>query len=111
VRTSPRRYSRVLLFIYPLGESVHLTNFNLYLTPGLQDKIVRYERYKEDSFISFPLTCGKLCSYCSKGAHKEKRHLKGCLTLAHCFLPYLLIGRGLKRQEETVTSPPMLPQI
>jgi len=74
---------------------VHLTDLNLYLTPRLQDKIVRYERYKEDSFISFPPTCGKLCSYYSKGALKEKRHLKGCLTLAHSFLPYLLTGHGL----------------
>ena len=36
VSTSPGRYSRESLFIFlPLGESVHLTNPNLYLTHGL----------------------------------------------------------------------------
>jgi len=59
---------------------VHLNNPNLYSTPRVQDKIVRYERYRENSFISVLLTCGKLCRYCSKGAPKEKRHHRGCLT-------------------------------
>jgi len=80
--TSSERYSRVLLFIYPLGENVHMTNLSLYLTPGLQDKIVRIKRYREDSFVSLLLTCGKLCGYCSKGVSKEKIHHREYLTPA-----------------------------
>jgi len=56
------------------------TNPVLTTTPGLQDNIVRIKRYRENSFVSFPLTYGKLCGYCSKGVPREKRHLRGCLT-------------------------------
>jgi len=87
------------------------TNLVLTATPGLQDKIVRIRRYRENSFVSLPLTCGKLCGYCSKGVPREKRHLKGCLTLAHKFLPYLLTGRGLRRHQGDYHFPLLLPQI
>jgi len=59
------------------------TNLVLTTTLGLQDKIVRIKRYRENSFVSFPLTYGKLCGYCSKGVPREKRDLKRCLTLTH----------------------------
>ena len=48
------------------------TNLVLTNTQGLQDKIVRYERHRENYFIDIPLTYGKLCGYCSKG-YLEKR--------------------------------------
>jgi hypothetical protein len=47
---------------------MYLTKPNLYFTPELQDKIVRYKRYRVNSFVSVPLNCGKLCNYCSKGS-------------------------------------------
>jgi hypothetical protein len=36
------------------------TNLILTTTPGLQDKIERIKRYRENSFVSLPLTYGKL---------------------------------------------------
>jgi len=41
-------------------------------TPRLQDKIARIKRYRENSFVGPPLTCGKLYGYCSKGVAREK---------------------------------------
>jgi hypothetical protein len=61
---------------------VQKTNPVLTTNPRLQDKIARIKRYRENSFISLPVTCGKLCGYCSKGVHREKRHLRGC-SLVH----------------------------
>jgi len=45
-------------------------------TRRLQDKIARIKRYKENSFVSLPLTYGKLCGYCSKRVPRKKRHLE-----------------------------------
>jgi hypothetical protein len=75
------------------------TNLVLTITLGLLEKIVRIRRYREISFVSFPLSCGKLCSYYSKRVPKEKRHHRGCLTQAHYFLPYLLMRHRLQRHQ------------
>ena len=79
--------------------------FILPTTHGLQDKIVRYERYIENSFVSLLLTYGKCIDIVIRGVPREKRHLKECLTLAPYTLPYLLTRRGLQRPERIVTSP------
>ena len=64
-------------------------------THGLQDKIVRYKQYRENSFFSLLLTYGKCVDIVLRGVPRERRHLRECSTLAPYTLPYLLTGRGL----------------
>ena len=71
---------------------MYLTKPNLYFTPELQDKIVRYKRYRVNSFVSVPLNCVTIVL---RGAPKKKRHNRGCFTLAQYFLPYILTGRDV----------------
>ena len=71
------------------------TNPVLPTTHGLKDKIVRYERYRENSFFSVSLSYGKCVDIILRGVPREKRHLRKCLSLAPYILPYLLMGCGL----------------
>ena len=50
-----------MVFIYLQWENVQKANLVLTTTPGQQDKIARIKWYRQNSFVSFPLTYGKLC--------------------------------------------------
>jgi hypothetical protein len=98
------------IYFLPLGGSMQKTNPVLPTTHGLQDKIVRYGQYRENSFISVPLTYGKCVVIILRG-YLEKRHLR------ECFNPGT-INPTLPSDETWITETrgdchfhPMLPQI